>query len=200
MAPSGDYSYANSPEAMKAAGYSPGEINAYGAGGGVAKTGGGGMFSGGNILPYTLTGGAMSYLGAEQQNRMAQEQQDRNIGLWRENAFPNDALVNANMATANSNAATQYETASRQLDSTLAARGISPGSPMYQAARTQLLRGKQRDMSTMATDLIKFKNTPTQGVPFQNYMPVSPFAETAKIPSSMAGLMVGSELYRGMRG
>ena len=205
-----------------AAGYGAGKLYGAGAdylgsqyptyGGGGEMAGGGAVGSGSSflgagksggfssMLPYLAVSGGLQYLGAEQNKSAFEDSQNRSIDLWRQNAFPNEANVDANLAQANSNLSSRYEIASRKLDEDMAARGVNASSPLYQATRANLLRAKQRDFASMATDLTKFRNTPTQAVPISTYTGTSGLSQAGDSFNSALGLYAGMDAYRNMRG
>ena len=175
-----------------------GAIMRGGSGGGSGTPSGGGGF--GSMLPYTALASGLQYLGAEANRKGFEQSQNSAVDIWKQNAFPNENLVNANMASANSHISARYEAAARKMDEDMAARGISPSSGIYQSNRAQLARSKMRDMATMANDLIKFQNTPTQAVPISTYGGQSGLAAAGDTMGGVLGMYAGADMYRGMRG
>lgn len=116
------------------------------------------------ILPMAASAGLSMYSN-QQQNEAMKKAAQQNQALWQSTAFPNQAAVDAS-AIQNRGALGQARLGSYQnLANQLAARGFGSGSGLGVKGASNIESGYLQGMGKMLTDLTKFQNTPSSGLP-----------------------------------
>lgn len=120
---------------------------------------------------------ASQYYGAEQQQKMARENFDRQLSAWRENAFPSQSAVGAATNVGKQQINRTALTSKKALGQTLAARGLGSGSGELAGEYGNIERNKIENMGELATKMAQFGLTPYSAPPVTGLQPTVSFGE-----------------------
>ncbi len=151
-------------------------------------------------MPVAMLGvNALSQIyGANSAKSNAANTYAQQLAGWQQNAFPNQASVNAATSSATAGINQQSMLARQRLFEQMAARGMGSSSGVMAGAAAEEERARRKRLAELAANMIQFQNTPRYAPP--TYQGTTSAGERiADTMSGTAGLMAGLGLYDYMR-
>ena len=180
----------------------------------MSSSGGGGGND--DYLKWGLLGGGLlgsQWLGANsdkgmvndvmnQQNQFNTQYRQDNLKAWRDNAFPDSDLVQSKMFSGTADINARNRLGRENLDSNLAARGITGGG-QYNQPQYDLEMDRQNQISQLTSDLTQFSMTPyspppVMGLPQQAQGSQGFGGRIADIAGDVTGTLGGLYAYKQM--
>jgi hypothetical protein len=149
-------------------------------------------------MTYLMAGNLLSnYLGAKSGQQAQQAATQDNRAWWQQNAYPNQALVQAKQTAAGSDLSSRLAEAKRRYMEDAARRGLRGGS--LAGGLASMERSTMKDYSRLANELIQFQNTP-QFAPQGTSMIATQTPEQSLYGSSgnTAGTLAGYYAYKNL--
>jgi hypothetical protein len=149
-------------------------------------------------MTYLMAGNLLSnYLGAKSGQQAQQEATQDNRTWWQQNAYPNQALVQAKQTAAGSDLSSRLAEAKRRYMEDAARRGLRGGS--LAGGLASMERSTMKDYSKLANELIQFQNT-AQFAPQGTSMVATQTPEQSLYGSlgNTAGTLAGYYAYKNL--